>query len=271
MIAQDKAVTGTFRNRLEENFPIDRATGLCDRQGLRDRMHRLHDDHIVHQFNRLARPNGAAMGDRVTHAIEHRLNPAENVAASAHHDAERPVDRGLRRARDRRICEVYTFRLAFFCKLPGKADRAGAGIDQGFALGHQPNQSALTLRDGADLWLARQTHEDDVGTPGQIGERRRGLDTILGKPRQWLRAQIVRDHPLAAFPRQVPAHRLAHYPQADKSQNMPIRFHHVLLLRTKHITNRRCLDTAMLDQRACKEIQLNEARLPASHGDLPAC
>ena len=87
MIAQDKAVTGTFRNRLEENFPIDRATGLCDRQGLRDRMHRLHDDHIVHQFNRLARPNGAAMGDRVTHAIEHRLNPAENVAASAHHDA----------------------------------------------------------------------------------------------------------------------------------------------------------------------------------------
>ena len=218
VVAQREGIGRALGQGLEQHLAVD-AVGARDGQRLGQRHAGLEQDHVVQDLDRLAAARLAAIGHLARHVAQQRLDAGEAVGGAADHDGERAVDRGLPRARHRRVGEGRCLALELGIEPARQVDRRGAEVDHRPAQHGLGDEAAFAQADLLDLLAARQREKDRAAARGDLVERG-ALHAVAGQPLERRLVAVGREHFQAALARQVAAHRLAHGADADKSDHV---------------------------------------------------
>jgi hypothetical protein len=160
------------------------------------------------------------MRDLAAHAREIGAEPLEQRRLGAHHDRQRAVHRGLRGPGHGCIRERHAAGARRRVELAGERHRHRAHVHERAAGVEAPDEAVGAEADGTHLGLPGQTDEDDIGPRRDVGDRGGALDAVRGEGVQWRRARVEGHDARAGLRREVLAHRLAHDPEADESENI---------------------------------------------------
>ena len=155
------------------------------------------------------------MGDVGRETGEERPNPFDDFRLTADGDAKRARLRRGAGARHRRVDKGRPRRGEALAEGPRHGRRRRRAVGDDLPGGRVFEQTPRHLQ---DFGAAGKRQEDKVGAAGDLGERLRRLDAVVGKGVPRGGVHVPGEHRKAGFARQMAAHRRAHRAEADEAQ-----------------------------------------------------